>query len=92
MEIYHGNVPQTMYEKQHFLSPGISWKAQKDQVNIIFSSTFSLKKYRTFHHRKAQNKNFSVISKHHLSINFLAQKRPCFLSLKSSKQEIFSIQ
>ena len=31
-------------EKPYFPSPGISWKAQKDQVNAIFSSTFWLKK------------------------------------------------
>ena len=31
-------------EKPYFSSPGISWKAQKSQVNIIFLSTFSLKK------------------------------------------------
>ena len=57
--------------------PGISWKAQKDQVNI-FPSTFWLKKGRISHHWKVQKKNFSVISKYHLSINFLAQKETVF--------------
>ena len=30
----------TLPEKPYFPSHGISWKAQKDQVNIIFLSTF----------------------------------------------------
>ena len=34
----------TLHEKLYFPSPGISWKTQKDQVNIIFLSTFWLKK------------------------------------------------
>ena len=39
-----------LYQKtQNFsFSPGISWKAQKDQVNIIFPSTFWLKKRSSF--------------------------------------------
>ena len=71
---------QALCEKPYFPSPGISWRAQKDQVNIIS------------HHRKVQNKDFSVTSKYHLSINFLTQKRPCFPSSKSSKQGLFSNQ
>ena len=35
---------QTLHEKPYFPGPGISWKAQKDQVNIIFPSAFWLKK------------------------------------------------
>ena len=35
---------KSLHEKPYFPSPGISWKAQKDQVNIIFPSTFWLKK------------------------------------------------
>ena len=31
-----------------------------------------------FHSRKDENKNFSVISKYHISINFLAQKYDIF--------------
>ena len=34
----------SLHEKPYFPSPGISWKAQKDQVNTIFPSTFWLKK------------------------------------------------
>ena len=76
----------TLHKKPSFPSPRISWKAQKDQVNITFTSTFWLKKDRIFHHRKAQNKNLSVTSKYHLSINFLPQKIPYFPSPKNSKQ------
>ena len=79
-------------QKPYFTSPGISWKAQKDQVNIIFPSTFWLKKDRISHSWKDQNKHFSVISKYHLSIIFLNQKRPYFSFLKRSKQELFSNQ
>ena len=99
----------TLREKPYFPSPTISWKAQKDQVNIIFSSIFWLKKRPYFpsprrskqelhinqyissfhqlldskkdrisHHRKVQNKNFSIISKYYLSINFLALKKTVF--------------
>ena len=64
-----------MREKPYFPSPGISWKALKDQVNIIFQSTFWLKKGRISHHQKVKNKNFSVTSKYHFSINFLTQKK-----------------
>ena len=82
-----------LHEKPYFPGSGISWKAQKDQVNIIFASAFWLKKDRISYHRKvenknfsaAQNKNFSVISKYYLSINFLPQKRLYFTFPKSSK-------
>ena len=50
------------------------------------------KEDRVFNQRKVQNKKFSVISKYHLSINALAQKRPHFSSPKGSKQELFSNQ
>ena len=55
----------------YFSSPGISWKAEKNQVNICF---FCRKKELIFHRPKFQNKTFSVISKYHLPINVLAQK------------------
>ena len=48
----------------------ISWKAQKDQVNIIFPLTFCIKKDRISHLRKVQNKNSLVTSKYHFFINF----------------------
>ena len=67
--------------KPYFPSPGISQKAQKDQVNIVFTSTFLLKKDQISHLQKVSNKNFSVISKYHLSINFLAQ-HATFVNIK----------
>ena len=58
--------------------PGISWKAKKYQVNIIFLSTFWLKTDRISHHQKVQTRNFSVISKHHFSFYFSAQQKTVF--------------
>ena len=46
---------------------------------MIFPLTFWLKKGNISHLQKVQNKNFSVISKLHLSINFLAQNKTVFL-------------
>ena len=94
------NPPFLLHEKPYFPGTGKSQKAQKDQVNSIFKSTLWLKKDCISHRRKvqnkkflvAQNKNFSVISKYHLSINFLSQKRPYFPVRKCSKQAIFSNQ
>ena len=42
------------------------------------SQLFASKKDRVSHPRKFQNKNFSVISKYHIFINFLAQKYDIF--------------
>ena len=57
-----------LHEKPYFPGPGISRKTQKYQVNITFISTFWIKNYCISRHRKAQNKNFSVISKYLISI------------------------
>ena len=59
---------QTLHEKPYFPGPRISWKAQKNQVNITFSSTFWLKKDRIeiSKDRKVQDKNLSVTSKYNL--------------------------
>ena len=81
-----------MHEKPYFASPGISRKAQKGQINIIFPSTFWLKKDRISHHRIVQNKNFSVIKKILFLSSFCFKKRPYFPSPKNSKQETFSNQ
>ena len=35
-------------EKSYFSSPGISWKAKNDEVNIIYPSNFWLKKKTVF--------------------------------------------
>ena len=45
-------------EKTYFRGPGISWKAQKEQENLTFTSAFWLKKDRISHNQKVQNKNF----------------------------------
>ena len=58
----------------------------------LLHQLFGSKKYRISHFRTVQNKNFPVTSKYHLSINFLAQKRPYFPSPESPKQELFSNQ
>ena len=78
----------TLHEKPHFPGPGISWKAKKSQVNIIFPSTFWLKKYQIFHPEKFQNKNFFVISKHGILKKissyrfFIGPKHPLLTFLK----------
>ena len=83
--------PYTLHEKPYFPSPRISWKAQKDQVNIIFPSTFWLKKDRIFHHRKVQNKNFLVTSKYHISINLLTRKKTVFPTTEKFKTRTFQL-
>ena len=79
---------EALHKKTYFPSLGISWKTQKDQENIIFPSTFWLKDLIS-HQRKVQNKNFSVISKYHLSINFLVQKKTVFPTSKKFKTTTF---
>ena len=58
-------------------------------VNIIFSSTFWLKNPRIFHLQKFLNKNFSVFSNYHLSINFLARKKTVFSISENFKTRTF---
>ena len=57
------------------------------KVNIIFQSNFWLKN-RISHLGKVQSKNFSVISKYHLSINFLVKKDRIY-HLRKIKTGIF---
>ena len=91
------NVPP--HEKPYFPCPGISLKALKDQASVILTSTFWLKKDRISHHRKvqnknfsvAQNKNFSVTIKYHLSIIFLFQKKTVFPVLENFKNKNFLV-
>ena len=100
---YHRKLKKTKYISSfHQL---LSWKKavfpitekfktriSQQPVNIIFPSTFCLKKDPISHSRKHQNKNFSVVSEYQLSINFLTQKRPCFPFPKKLKQELFNNQ
>ena len=91
LSLFLGNAPQAplLKKKTYFQSPRISWKAQKDQVNIIFPSTFWLKNRPCSNHRKVQSNKFSVISKYHLSINFLTQKKIVFPISETSKPRTF---
>ena len=78
---------ESLHEKPYFPSPGISWKAQKalkaQEVNVIFPSTLWLKKRSCFPSPKGSKQELSVISKYHLSINLLAQKKTvCPISKK----------
>ena len=82
----------TLHEKPYFPSPRILWKAQKDQINIIFPSTLRMKNDCVSHNWKVQNKNFSVISIYHLSSTFWLKQISYFPSRKSSKHKLFSNQ
>ena len=73
----------------------IWWEAQKDQVNIIITSTFWLKKSyfpspknSKQHFFSGKNNNFSVI----FPPTFCLKVRPYFPFPKSSKQGLFSSQ
>ena len=58
-------ITRLMHKKPYFQSSGVSWKAQKDEVNIIFSSTFWLKTRPCFPSPKSSKQEiFSVIRKH----------------------------
>ena len=78
-------------EKPYFPSPRISWKPQKAQVNIIFPSTFWLKKDLISHRRKVQNKNFSVTSKYYLCINFFGTKKDPISHSQKDQNKTFSV-
>ena len=67
------------------------FKARTSQqlVNIVFPSTSWLKKDRISNHRKVQNKNFPVISKYHISVNFLAPEKTVFPISEKAKARPF---
>ena len=65
-------------------------KLKKTKQTSCFHQSLGSKKECISHLWKFQNKNFSVISKYHLSISFLAQKNPYFPPPKSSRQWLFS--
>ena len=50
---------ESLHEKPYFPSPRLSWKAQKDQVNITFPSTFWLKKRPYFPPSKGSKQELS---------------------------------
>ena len=64
-----------LHEKPYSPSPAISWKAKKKRkVSVIFLLSFWLKKRPYLESLKSSNKNFSVINKYHIYMNFLSQK------------------
>ena len=54
----------TLHKKPYFSGSGISWKAQKDQLNITFTSTFWLKKRSCFLSTKSSKQKLFGSPKH----------------------------
>ena len=63
------NLATTLHEKPYFSGPGISWKAQRDQVNITFRSTFSLKERPCFPSSKSSKQELFGSPKQELLSN-----------------------
>ena len=82
----------SLHEKPYLPDLRISWKVQKDKVNIIFTSTFLLKKTAFPITEKFKTRTFQQPINIIFSLTFFSQKRPYFPSPKSSKQELFSNQ
>ena len=53
-------------------------KLKKTKYVLSFYQHLGWKKDHISHHRKVQNKSFSLISKYHLSINLLIKKKTVF--------------
>ena len=66
-------------------------KIFQESVNAIFLLTFWFKKDLISHPRTVQNKNFSVISKYHISINFLAREKTVFFISENVKKKNFLV-
>ena len=83
-----------MQEKPYFPGPEISWKAQapKYQVNIIFTSTFWLKKTVFPITEKFKTRTFQEPVNIIFPSTFSLKKRPYFPPPKKTKQELFSHQ
>ena len=64
-------------------------KLKKTKEISSFHQLFGWKKDRISHHRKVQNKNFPVISKYHISVNFLAQEKTVFPISEKVKTRTF---
>ena len=70
-----------------------SWnimESSKRPSKYHLSINFLAEKRPYFHHRKVQNKNFSVISKYHLSSIF-GSKKDCISHLRKVQNKIFSV-
>ena len=63
-----------------------SKRPRKYHLSINF---LTLKKDRISNHQKVQKKNFPVISKHHIFVNFLAQEKTVFPISKKAKTRTF---
>ena len=68
---------KTLHCAKNHISQVLEYRRKLKKTTQIssFHQLFGWKKYRISHHRKVQNKNFSVTSKNHLSINFLTLKK-----------------
>ena len=76
---YHLSINFLAQKKTAFPSPESSkHELFSNQYISSFHQLFDSKKDRISHLRKVQKKNFPVISKYHLYIDFLAQKSPYF--------------
>ena len=60
---------QTLHKNPYFPGPGISWKAQKDQENITFTSIFWLRKRPYFPSPKSSKQELFVSPKKELFSN-----------------------
>ena len=82
----------TLHEKLYLPGPILSWRAQKDQVNITFTSTFWLKKTVFPITEKLKTRTFQQPVSIIFPSTFCLKKIPYFPSLKNSKQQHFSNQ
>ena len=82
----------TLHETPYFPSSWILWKAQKDQVNIIFPLRFWLIKNCISHHQKFEYKTFPVISNTIFPSTILLKTRTAFPISKKLKTRTFTNQ
>ena len=81
----------TLHDKNHIYEVlDYLRKLKKIKKILSFHQRLGWIEDRISHSQKLQNKNFLVSSKYHLSINFLAQQRPCFSFPKGSNNN-FSV-
>ena len=80
-----------LHQKTYLPSPGISWKAQKYQGNIVFPSTFWIKRRPHLPSTKSSKQElfsnqqtwYSMLKKYNLIV-FLRTERSSFSALKIS--------
>ena len=76
-------------KRPYFPSPKSSNQELSSNQEIYFRQLFGLRKDHIYHFWNGQNKNFSVISKYHISVNFLAQEKIVFLISEKVKTRTF---